>query len=150
MSRETFAAIGLFALCFALPTALRAQDKGVVGVWQEAEGSVIRVAPCGADICARLVKISPREHFKVDGENPDAAKRTRPLCNLEIGSGFHLTDADHAEDGYLYDPKSGKTYHGSMTADGDHLNLRGYIGIKAFGRTEHWTRLPGGFKDSCS
>lgn len=28
-----------------------------------------------------------------------------------------------------------------MSADGDHLNLRGYIGFKAFGRSETWTRV---------
>lgn len=29
-----------------------------------------------------------------------------------------------------------------MTAEGDVLHLRGYLGIKLFGRTETWTRLP--------
>ena len=62
---------------------------------------------------------------------------------LEIGRGFRLTDPAHAEDGTLYDPKSGKTYHGVMESAGDKLKLRGYVGIKALGRTEVWTRENG-------
>jgi uncharacterized protein (DUF2147 family) len=62
---------------------------------------------------------------------------------LQIGRGFHLADSSHADGGQLYDPKSGKTYSGSMASDGDSLKLRGYVGIKLFGRTEVWTRTHG-------
>jgi uncharacterized protein (DUF2147 family) len=30
-----------------------------------------------------------------------------------------------------------------MTAKGDHLDLRGYVGIPLFGRSEQWTRVSG-------
>ncbi len=114
--------------------------SGVEGQWREPTGSVISVAPCGVDVCATLIAISPSTPYTVDGQNPDAAKKTRPLCGLRIGTGFHSAGPDKADGGSLYDPKSGKTYHGTMTAEGDTLSLRGYIGIKAFGRTEKWTR----------
>ena len=141
----------LGTLAFTL--AARAQTGGgVLGDWREPGGSVIRIAACGQDICLHLIKLSAGETHTVDGLNPDPAKQTRPLCNLEIGSGFHLSDPgnpDEAEDGRLYDPKSGKTYSGTMRADGDVLRLRGYILIKSFGRTEQWTRVPGGLKSTC-
>ena len=76
----------------------------------------------------------------VDANNPDAALRTRPLCGLVIGTGFTLKDPTHAEDGHLYDPKTGKTYKGTLTSEGDRLKLRGYVGAKLFGRTAEWTR----------
>ncbi|MGH9588053.1 MAG: DUF2147 domain-containing protein, partial [Acidobacteriaceae bacterium] len=66
----------------------------------------------------------------------------RSLCGMKIGTGFKLVDPNRAQDGKLYDPKSGKTYTGSMTRDGNKLNLRGYVGIPFFGRTETWTRAP--------
>ena len=132
------------------PAQAPVQGGGVLGDWQEPGGSAIRVEVCGQDVCLRLVQLSPHEPHRVDGLNPDPAKRTRALCGLEIGSGFHLTDAADAEDGRLYDPKSGKTYNGLMQAEGDQLRLRGYVGIKAFGRTELWTRIPGGVKGGCS
>ena len=140
----------LLFLTLALASGARAQDAGLLGDWREPGGAAIRVLPCGADICLRLIQLSPQETHKVDGLNPDPDKRTRPLCNLDIGTGFHLTSPNEAEDGQLYDPKSGKTYQGALQSEGDELRLRGYVGIKAFGRTERWTRIPGGLKDTCS
>lgn len=101
---------------------------------------MIHVAPCGSGICATLTALSKSAPSTVDDKNPDATLRTRPLCGLRIGDGFQGT-GDKAEGGHLYDPKSGKTYRGSMTAKANELDLRGYIGIKAFGRSETWTRL---------
>lgn len=126
-----------------------AQNKGVEGTWREPGGSVIRVAPCGPNVCATLVEISKQAPSRLDTENPEPAKRSRALCGLYIGTGFHLNDPDHASDGHLYDPKTGKTYHGEMTSEGDTLHLRGYIGFKAFGRTEDWTRVED-LKGSCN
>ncbi len=103
-------------------------------------GAVIHVAACGSDICATLIALSKSAPSTVDGKNPDAALRTRPLCGLRIGEGFQGS-GDKAEGGHLYDPKSGKTYRGTMTAKSNELDLRGYIGIKAFGRSETWTRM---------
>ena len=134
------------AVALFLATSLRAQDSasGVLGKWREPGGSVIEVYKCGADVCAKMVFLSQEAASQVDSNNPEASARTRPLCGLQIGYGFKLGDASHAESGKLYDPKSGKTYRGSMTAQGEQLNLRGYIGIKAFGRSEIWTRADGG------
>jgi uncharacterized protein (DUF2147 family) len=117
-----------------------AQSHGVLGLWQAPGGSVIDVHSCGKDVCARLVSIAPNAPSPFDIHNPDRAQRTRRLCGLQIGWGFHPNGPDHATDGTLYDPKTGKTYHGKMTAAGDRLDLRGYIGLSLFGRTEVWTR----------
>lgn len=138
---------GIFVLaaltCAVAPglTAL-AQEQGVEGFWKEPGGSVIHVEPCGDTLCATLVQISPAAPARVDGKNPDAALRQRTLCGLHIGEGFHIVTPTRAEGGTLYDPKSGKTYHGTLTSRGDQLDLRGYIGFSLLGRTEHWTRTP--------
>ena len=130
----------LICTLLSLASLAAAQDKGVSGTWRTPGGAIVRVAPCGADVCATLLQLEPDAPTRFDTNNPDLAQHTRKLCGLQIGYGFHLTDPTHAEDGHLYDPKSGKTYKGAMSSEGDKLDLRGYVGIKAFGRSEHWTR----------
>jgi uncharacterized protein (DUF2147 family) len=133
----------IIAVVLMAASAARAQESGVLGRWATPDGAAIEIYRCDALVCAKLIALSPDAPVTVDVKNPDAKLRTRPLCGLQMGSGFHLTDANHAEDGQLYDPKSGKTYSGSMAMDGARLKLRGYIGIKMFGRTEMWTRVRG-------
>jgi uncharacterized protein (DUF2147 family) len=138
LNRKLFLILPI-ALLAAGPS-LQAQENGVLGYWKEPQGSVIHVDTCGDNICATLVSISPTAPARVDGKNPTENLRKRTLCGLRIGDGFHMASPGKAEGGNLYDPKSGKTYHGIMTAHGDQMDLRGYIGIAAFGRTERWTR----------
>jgi len=137
MSLRTWVSIALFIGTIG---ACAQTSSGILGDWREPTGSVIEIFRCGHDVCAKMVAISKQATTQLDEKNPDPAARKHPLCGLQIGYGFHLTDPAHADSGRLYDPKSGKTYKGAMTADGDKLHLRGYVGIRAFGRSETWTR----------
>ena len=138
MSRIAPLALAVLTL---VPAAI-AQENGVRGDWRTPGSAVVRIAACGPDLCATLLQLEPNAPIHLDENNPDPALHTRKLCGLQIGYGFHLTDPTHAEGGHLYDPKSGRTYRGAMASHGSELNLRGYVGIKLFGRTETWTRLP--------
>jgi uncharacterized protein (DUF2147 family) len=114
---------------------------GVMGDWKSPAGSVVRVYGCGVETCLKLVRLEASAPVITDTKNPDASLRSRSLCGLVIGTGFRATDADHLEDGHLYDPKSGRTYRGTIVAEGDSLKLHGYIGVSLFGRTEVWSRV---------
>jgi uncharacterized protein (DUF2147 family) len=46
------------------------------------------------------------------------------------------------ESGTIYDPENGNTYNCVIKmTDNNTLDIRGYIGIEAFGRTDVWKRL---------
>jgi uncharacterized protein (DUF2147 family) len=130
----------LFASLSARPAA---SQTGVLGLWREPGGSLIQVHPCGNQVCARLAFLPPDAPGVFDAHNPNAAQRSRPLCGLQIGWGFHLADPNHATGGMVYDPRSGSSYRGTLTAKGNTLDLRGYAWLKIFGRTEKWTRVNG-------
>ena len=132
--------IQLLAIFLMFSVAAHAQQGGVLGQWLTPDGAAVEVYRCDAAVCLKLVALSKDAPSRVDVNNPDASLRRRSLCGLQIGSGFHLTDGNHAEGGQLYDPKNGKTYSGAMLSDGNNLKLRGYIGIWLFGRSEVWTR----------
>lgn len=118
-----------------------AQSPGVVGDWREPGGSVLRVFPCPDGVCMRVMVLRPKEPLRFNIHDPDPAKHTEPLCKLQIGHGFHPEGPDVANDGRVYDPESGHTYHAEMHSEGDVLHLRGYILFPALGRTEKWKRV---------
>jgi uncharacterized protein (DUF2147 family) len=136
MMKRWFAVLVLLGCCGVAFAA-----GGVDGDWKSATDSVVRIYACGAETCLKIVKLEPLAPATTDTKNPDAALRGRPLCGLVIGTKFQATDANHVVNGYVYDPKSGHTYRGTMTAEGDTLKMHGYIGISLFGRTEVWSRV---------
>lgn len=133
-------ALALLILLPALVCPVRAQQSGLTGQWTEPTGSVIRVDHCGDRICMWIVEVSKSASAKVDIHNPNPSLRSRTLCGMEIGSGFELQGEDEARNGTLYDPKTGKTYRGSLQLNGDKLELRGYVGIPLFGKSQTWQR----------
>ena len=128
-------------LALGLLLFLGAGSTGVKGDWIGPTGSVVRVYDCADAVCLKIVKLPANAPATNDGHNPDAALRTRTLCGADIGTAFHAVDADHLDGGRLYDPTSGKTYKGSIAAEGDKLKLHGYVGVSLFGRTETWKRV---------
>ena len=122
---------------------LGAQTESILGLWEDRGGSVIRIGHCGKAVCMWIAAVSPSAPAVTDIHNPHPNLRSRPLCGLRIGDGFHMEDDLHVSGGTLYDPKSGKTYHGEMTLNGPDLHLRGYVGLPLFGVTEIWKRPEG-------
>ncbi len=115
----------------------------MVGNWVTPDKSLVQVHSCGGDhLCVRIATIALKDVPRVDALNTDPSLRTRPLCGLEIGTGFTPNGPDTAKGGKIYDPKSGKTYSAQMQESGNTLKLRGFIGVSLLGRTEVWHRGP--------
>jgi len=146
----------LSALSLCAAAGVAAADQPVAtGFWVTADhGAVVQIEACASGLCGHLVGL--RTNHKpgdslVDSENPDAGKRSVPLCGLNLMGSLKPTKAPGKwEDGWVYDPESGRTYTAQMQLDGpDTLKLRGYIGISLFGRTETWIRETGENKNRC-
>ena len=125
----------------AASTADAPPRSSLFGSWKTHGGAVVTTLPCPAGLCLRVATLSPGAPGDTDQNNPDPKLRNRPICNLEIGSGF-TPDGDHAANGHVYDPMSGKTYKANLKLDDPNtLKVRGYVGFSALGRTETWTRI---------
>ncbi len=131
--------IALLAMLLFAP----APESPMLGNWSTPDGSIVKVYPCESNhLCIRIMTIALKDVPRVDAENPDSALKTRKLCNLQIGTGFTADGEHKAQDGKIYDPKSGHTYSAMMMEGDNMLKLRGYIGISLLGRTETWHRAP--------
>ena len=136
---------GLAALLLGvLASAAGAQAPSVTGDWLSEDGKgVIEIYPCGDKVCGKLAWLAEPNSDgkpKLDRNNPDPALRQQTLCGLTMLRGFRQIEPNHWGDGLIYNPENGKTYHATLTLDGNRLKLRGYVGIPLFGETQTWTR----------
>jgi uncharacterized protein (DUF2147 family) len=141
----------LAALCAVAMTAAAQPGASPEGRWlTQRKHGIVEIFRCsGAEtLCGRLVwfQVEPGDPNPegIDLHNPSPDKRNRSLCGLVFMTGFKPAAANVWEDGTLYDPESGHTYHGTITlqADGT-LRLRGYIGVPPLGESNVWTRHTG-------
>ncbi|TAH01988.1 MAG: DUF2147 domain-containing protein [Sphingobacteriales bacterium] len=77
-----------------------------------------------------------------DDKNPDEKLRSQPLIGKVILSNFVFDGKSKWEDGTIYDPNNGKTYSCVIKLkNNNEMEVRGYVGISLFGRTDVWTRI---------
>lgn len=69
--------------------------------------------------------------------------KNRPLVGLPIINGLKATGQNEYDQGEVLDPLTGKTYKlkGKLSADGQTLELRGFIGFAMLGRNQTWKRV---------
>jgi uncharacterized protein (DUF2147 family) len=79
---------------------------------------------------------------KTDVNNSDASMKNVPLRGYRMLKDFQYKGKGIWEEGTIYDPESGNTYTSVITMkDENTLDIRGYVGVKTFGRSETWRKL---------
>ena len=130
-----------------------ADGDDILGVWNNAEKDAkIEIFKCEMKYCGKIIfakepnypagsKEGTPGSPRLDKNNPDAAKRSRPIIGLQIVNNFIFAGDSVWKNGTVYDPKNGKAYRGKMTlVSPNKLALRGFVGIPLFGRSTTWTK----------
>ena len=132
-------------------TSTTAEGDAIIGKWLNQEGtSHIQIFKAtngsfagkfyGKIVWLKVVN-DPDGTPRKDINNPETSLRTRPLKGLENLRGFQYTGDGKWENGNVYDPKTGNDYSCEMTlVNPNTLEVRGFIGISLFGRTDVWKR----------
>lgn len=143
--------LALAATFFLSSTAVvSAQDDGdaIIGVWEPSHGKArVKVDKIGEKYYGKIVWLrEPNDEEtgepKTDRNNPDEALRSTPLRGYRILKDFVYKGDGEWADGTIYDPENGNTYSCTIKLKDDNtMDIRGYIGVSAFGRTDVWKRL---------
>jgi uncharacterized protein (DUF2147 family) len=136
--RGLLAIVFAFALALLVPVAVSAADA--TGEWLIEDGDArVRIAPCGADLCGTVAWIKEGSPT-VDVNNPDPAKRSRPLIGSEVLLGLKPSGTSEWT-GSLYDAENGRTYVGKLTiVDERHIKVAGCVLGGLICETQIWTR----------
>lgn len=127
-----------------------AQDAGdrLLGVWEPSNGKArVKIEKIGSKYFGKIVWLKePNDPEtgkpKVDKNNPDPALQNASLKGYRLLKDFVFKSGNEWHEGTIYDPENGSTYSCTIEMKDDNtLEIRGYIGISAFGRTDVWKRL---------
>jgi uncharacterized protein (DUF2147 family) len=141
----------LVCACIALQLTGLAQvteQDRLIGVWEPSNGKArVKIEKISDKYYGKVVwlkePIDPvTNQPKVDKNNPDASLRTVPLKGYRLLKDFKYPGKDQWDSGTIYDPENGSTYKCVIKmTDNNTLDIRGYIGVEALGRTDVWKRL---------
>ena len=123
------------------------------GTWLTEDGRArVRIERCGAkleQICGYIVWMKDPTDTNGqplrDQNNPDLAKRTRPLLGHQLILGLK-PGADGRFEGQIYNAENGKSYEISLRREATDLKVKGCM-LSVFCATQTWTQtmnaLPG-------
>ena len=124
-----------------------ANPDEILGFWKTGDGKgIVQIYKKGDKFFGKIVWLAePKDpetgQPRVDKKNEKESLRSRPLLGMENLTNFNYVKKGLWQDGEIYDPKSGETYSCTIKMiDANTLEVRGYVGISLFGRTDTWKR----------
>ena len=144
-------ALGAVALVGATSVPLQAADPSAVGVWEQVDEnsgkpeSWFKIVQRNGVYEGNIVKIffKPGEDENWVCSKCEGSEKGAPVLGLALIKGMRRNGLSY-EDGTIMDPRDGSVYRALMklSPDGQKLEVRGYLGISLFGRSQVWNRLP--------
>lgn len=127
-----------------------AQD--ISGVWRQIDDKTgapkalieIRKENNGT-FSGKIIKVTPVQGYtpKQNCVNCPAPFTNKPILGLDIINNLSFDEKQNSyNNGRILDPLSGKIYSmkAKLSANGKRLQMRGYVGVSALGRSQTWIR----------
>lgn len=142
--------IAFVGFCFTAPSFAQetTEADAIVGLWEPSNGKArVKIEKIGEKYFGRIVYLKePNDPAtgapKTDKNNPDESLRAVPLKGYRMLKDFEYDKNKEWINGTIYDPENGSTYSCVIKMkDANTLEIRGYIGVKTFGRTDIWSKI---------
>jgi uncharacterized protein (DUF2147 family) len=120
-----------------------------IGLWKTIDDHTgaprghIRISEINGEYRGTIEKgLRPEDRDNAVCDKCTDSRRGQPLKGMAILTGMKKEGAEYAG-GEILDPDNGKTYRCKMILKegGKTLDVRGYIGVSLFGRTQTWYRI---------
>jgi len=135
-------ATGILTLC----TIVGMHAQSVLGKWKTIDDktgqakSIVEISQNNGKIYGKVIEILTDKKDAICDKCPGADKG-KPIKGLTIIRGL-IKDGSSYSGGTIIDPGTGKEYKCTIKLNGtDKLDVRGYVGIQALGRTQTWVRV---------
>lgn len=137
----------LLGLAFALFSSLTLAATPA-GLWKSVDDktgkprSLIRISEHNGEYSAVVEKgLLPTDTGEAVCDKCTDERKGKKIIGMTIVKGLKEKDGVY-QGGEILDPENGKTYKCKMKLDetGNKLEVRGFIGISLFGRSQIWTR----------
>jgi uncharacterized protein (DUF2147 family) len=137
--------IAFLSIIFSAKAQKNADD--IVGVWLTGSGKAhVKIDKVGNYYFGRIAWLKePLNELgkpKLDKNNEDVTKRNKAIMGMQLLGGFEWKNDNLWDNGNIYDPENGIMYKCKIDLDNfTTMNVRGFIGISLFGRTDIWKRV---------
>lgn len=129
--------------CYFLFPAVLAASQAPVGNWVTvddktgAKRAVVTITESGGVLSGVIDKVYPQPGDTGICENCPGAFKGKS-SGTAVYVGIKERRDNQWSGGSILDPKTGKIYRAKLTAQGNELLVRGYLGISLLGRTQVW------------
>ena len=128
----------------------RTAELTAAGLWEQVDDKT-GSTQCWFEITERggiyegtIVRtFAPPNRTNINHKREQTERKGARFLGLTIISGMRRNGYSY-ENGTITDPRDGSRYRALMrlSSDGGKLEVRGYLGISLFGRSQIWNRLP--------
>jgi uncharacterized protein (DUF2147 family) len=143
--------VGALVLVGAMGLPVRAAEPTAAGLWEQVDDNTgkpeswFKITERNGVYVGNIVKIffKPGEDENWVCDRCEGAEKGAPVLGLALIKGMRRNGNSY-ENGTIMDPRDGSVYRALMqlSPDGNKLEVRGYLGISLFGRSQTWNRLP--------
>lgn len=102
--------------------------------------AIVRLSDDKGILSGRIVKVFHHAGDTGRCTNCSGKFKDKPIKGLRFVWGLKKESDKVWDNGRILDPKSGHIYKAIITQNGNKLDVRGYIGLKAIGRSQTWIR----------